>query len=362
MTARVKVDDDTFDLLKHELANEIGSDETKLNQQLVEATGTTAVYNMVSRFLVALDIDDRANEPVPVPGRDTSKAAPSPARKDLGPATGRVRVRDGLEIATRVHFHSMQAPWLILVNSLMTNVTMWDDVVPRLSTNYNVVCYDQRGHGSSAIPSQPCTVEQLADDAADVLSALGIEKARAIVGVSQGGATALAFALRHPERADVIVANDTQAASPEANFQAWEDRIALAKREGMGAIAKATVERWYGGSDGGDEEERGARAKAHALIASTDVKGFEQGARALQKYNLLSAGLVEALAKKPTLLVAGERDGALPKGLAALAEQVRGQDGAAKVAFESIEGAAHLPMLDKPEQWCDVVMSFLARE
>ncbi|PWN29928.1 alpha/beta-hydrolase [Jaminaea rosea] len=362
MTSSVKVDEATFESLKHELGKVAGTEGEKLNQLLVEATGTTAVYNMVSRFLVALDVDDRANEPVPVPGLPpslSSSSSSSTPQQDLGPATGRIVTRDGLTLATRTHFHSMKAPWLLLINSLITNVSMWDSVVPLLASRYNILCYDQRGHGSSAIPDQPCTVEQLADDAADVLSALGIDKAKAVIGVSQGGATALSFAISHPERTECIIANDTQAASPEANFHAWEDRIALAKREGMEAIAKATVARWYGEEEAGDEEEQKAREKAHAMIVSTELRGFEQGARALQKYDLLQAGLLEAIAKKPTLLIAGEKDGALPKGLAALAEKVKEAQSGATVAFQAIEGASHLPMLDRPEKWCDVVLRFL---
>lgn len=367
MTANVQVRDSVFDALRTELtkaesaAGASSSElEGKIHRKMVEAAGTVAVYNMVSRFLVALDIDDRAKQVVPVPGLErgsSSEAAPSYPEEDFGASRGLVQVRDGLTIATRVHFHSMQAPWVILVNSLMTNLSMWDSVVSDLSARYNVVCYDQRGHGGSAVPDQPCTVEQLADDAADVLSALGVDKARAIIGVSQGGATALAFALRHPDRAEKVVANDTQPISPEANFQAWEDRIALAKREGMGAIAKATVSRWYGESGAGNES---IKAKASNLISSTKVDGFEQGARALQKYDLVSKGLLEALAKKPTLLIAGEADGALPKVLGGLADDVQKKGGSSQVQFQSISKAAHLPMMDNPREWLDVVLPFLS--
>lgn len=373
MTASVSVSDATFDTLKEELKKAEqgqGQDaEAKINQKLVEASGTVAAYNMVSRFLVALDIDDRAKQPVPVPGleqelksEDNQLNYPTPAPDSTsGQAAsgsrGLVQVRDGITLATRVHFHSMQAPWIVLVNSLMTNVTMWDRVVPALSQSFNVVCYDQRGHGASAVPADPCTVEGLADDIADILSALGVDKCRAVVGVSQGGATALSFALRHPDRADRVVANDTQASSPEANFKAWEDRIALAHKEGMQALANATVDRWYGSGSAGDEE---TKHFAHSLISSTDVRGFEQGARALQKYDLVSAGLIDALTKKPTLLVAGEADGALPKGLAALADKVRQTgDSQTQVDFKSIPKAAHLPMLDNPQGWLDAVLPFL---
>lgn len=361
MTAHVKVQDGVFDTLKHELAKAAGG-EDKTNQLMVEATGTVAVYNMVSRFLVALDIDDRANQEVPVPGlpSDNGAGVPTFPESNYGAGRGLVQVSGGQTIATRVHFHSMTAPWVILINSLMTNLTMWDDVVLGLSdAGYNVVCYDQRGHGASPAPSEPCTVEQLADDAADVLTALGVDKARAVIGVSQGGATALSFAIRHPDRAEKIIANDTQPASPAANAQAWEDRIALAKKEGMKPLADATVARWYGSDSSAGSEA--IKAKAARLIEGTDVFGFEQGARALQKYDLLSAGLLKALAAKPTLLVAGEADGALPKVLEGLRQDVKKEGGSAEVSFASVSRAAHLPMMDNPQGWLEVVLPFLKR-
>lgn len=364
VTAQVQVKETVFTQLKTELAKAANLDleAQPVQQRLVEATGTAAVYNMVSRFLVALDVDDRADQPVPVPGdgggdvtqHETEGNYPLPSSDPSAASRGLVQVQGGETLATRVHFHSMQAPWLVLINSLMTNLQMWDDVVPELSAaGYNVVCYDQRGHGGSSVPAQPCTVEQLADDCADVLTALGIAKAHAVIGVSQGGATALSFAIRHPDRADRIVANDTQAASPAANKQAWEDRIEIAHSEGMATLADATVNRWYGVNSSAGSDA--IKARVHKMIASTNTKGFEQGARALQQYDLIGEGLLDALAAKHVLLVAGEGDGALPKGLEELSKKV----GGARVHFKAIPNAAHLPMVDNPAKWLEAVLPFL---
>lgn len=331
MICHVKVPDETFLELKTQLQQAGGEEQGQgLDQKMVEATGVVAAYNMVSRFLVALDIDDRANQPVPVPGLPADESTPSyPSSSSSSSSHGLVQVSGGETIATKVHFHSMQAPWLILVNSLMTNLSMWNHVVSDLSSaGYNVITYDQRGHGASSIPKEPCSVEQLADDVADVMTGLGLEKVHAVIGVSQGGATTLAFAIRHGHRTSKIIANDTQATSPAANFQAWEDRIALAHKEGMGPLAKATIDRWYSTPGVGSDE---VKAQAKALIEGTDVKGFEQGARALQKYDLIEAGLLEKLSEKDTLLIAGEADGALPKGLEGLAAKVKEQGGSKMV-------------------------------
>ncbi len=56
MTRKVQVPQHVFDALKSSLLND---------QQIVEATATVAGYNMVSRYLVALDVGELAQVPVP---------------------------------------------------------------------------------------------------------------------------------------------------------------------------------------------------------------------------------------------------------------------------------------------------------
>ena len=46
-------------------------------------------------------------------------------------------------------------PPLILINSLGTNLAIWDDMLPRLASRYRVLTYDKRGHGLSDSPRGP---------------------------------------------------------------------------------------------------------------------------------------------------------------------------------------------------------------
>ncbi|KAK0529779.1 hypothetical protein OC835_004238 [Tilletia horrida] len=417
-TVNVRVQDSTFNRLRDLLLAEgkrraqnedavreaLGSRDGETifaDRAIAEATATAATYNMVSRFLVALDIDGRSLQPVPGPVEPAtfSSAAPNqtiPMRYPLQPAAEpitRNMIRlplDGQLLSTLFHpadSARKDAPTIICINSLMTDLSMWDHVLPALRAHYNVITYDQRGHGHSSIPPQGCTLAQLADDAAAVLDAYHVERAHAILGVSQGGATALAFLLRHTARAARIVACDTQAKSPEANVKAWDERIALARKEGMGALADATLPRWYASlfpAGSGKEEDVAALEQAEprrqlilnhtaAMIRATPVEGFASGARALQGYDLLastsSPGLLDVLAHQPSsqtpsvLLVAGTKDGALPAGLRKLAEDAhaRGAD-ARRLRFAEVEGAGHLPMIDQPQAWLDAVLPFLAED
>ncbi|CAD6888160.1 unnamed protein product [Tilletia laevis] len=401
-TLDIRVQDSTFahfrDLLLAEGRRRAAeSDEIKdalkvpalfADRAITEATATAATYNMVSRFLVALDVDGRSLEPVPVPvpGTGSTKAAiPAPTMRNM------IRTPDGQIISSLLHtatnVSAASAPTIICINSLMTDLTMWDHVLSHLRTVYNVITYDQRGHGLSSIPPTPCTLAQLADDTATVLSSYGIPQAHAVIGVSQGGATALAFLMRHPSRAQRIVACDTQAKSPEANIKAWDDRIQLVlnSTDGMATLAEQTLPRWYkalfpasssGDGPGVTELElsypRRAQILAHttAMITQTPVHGFVAGARALQNYDLLTPagcgddshveGLLSVCKRTgtPVLLVAGANDGALPDTLRELAQS--GLKVGANMRSEIIADAGHLPMMDQPGPWLAKVMPFLS--
>lgn len=105
------------------------------DQQLLECAATTATYNMVSRLLVALDVGDHVDDACNIP------EAPGVEHD--------VSIADGVTLHARVHkrVEDASAPWIVCVNSLMTSLEMWGQVVPALARRFNVVVYDQRGHG-----------------------------------------------------------------------------------------------------------------------------------------------------------------------------------------------------------------------
>ncbi|MGH2803544.1 MAG: alpha/beta fold hydrolase [Thermoleophilaceae bacterium] len=68
---------------------------------------------------------------------------------------------------------------------------------------YRLIAYDARGHGASS-PAESYGYAELVADLAAVLAHLELERA-ALVGSSMGAATAMAFALEHPERVPALV-------------------------------------------------------------------------------------------------------------------------------------------------------------
>lgn len=347
--------------------DKVTGEEVTAEQQIVEATAVVGGYNLVSRFLVALDVDDKAELSVPIP-RVERVSIPVTNSAENKNKENKNKEEAALHAVYLPRQGDQTDRTLVFVNSLLTNYRMWRYTWERLNKDYNLVFYDQRGHGGSYAPStefnergdgkEKCDMDMLADDLLAVLDHFKIEKAHAVIGISQGGATTLNFALRYPSRAGKIVAGDTQAKSPEANIKAWDERIQLARDEGMGRLADATIPRWFAEGSSFDKERDYGWLKEG--VEGTTVEGFAYSAAALQGYDLLAAGLVDALSKRPkgtTMLLAGEMDGKLPDGLKALGREVEEAGGSVRV--EVIPKGGHLPCVNESEAFLDVLCEFL---
>ena len=69
-------------------------------------------------------------------------------------------------------------PWVIFSNSLITNLSMWDDQVAGLENNYRILRYDQRGHGGTQATDGPYSFDMLVTDVIALMDALAIPRAQ----------------------------------------------------------------------------------------------------------------------------------------------------------------------------------------
>jgi len=144
------------------------------------------------------------------------------------------------------------APWLIFSNSLATSLSMWDEQAVALRDSFRVLRYDQRGHGGTDAPAGRYAFDTLLADALALMDALAIKKAN-FAGLSMGGATALGLAQRRPDRFERIVVADSPCQSTPQSSQQWEERIAVAQKQGIEALVEPTIARWFPGRDGSAE-------------------------------------------------------------------------------------------------------------
>lgn len=89
-------------------------------------------------------------------------------------------------------------PILLIHGSTIDSHTDCDSVIPKLAIHYKVLAPDCRGHGRSNNPNMSYSFQELADDAAAFVRAMGYERAH-IIGHSNGGNVALVALMEHPE-------------------------------------------------------------------------------------------------------------------------------------------------------------------
>jgi 3-oxoadipate enol-lactonase len=239
------------------------------------------------------------------------------------------------------------APWIVLSNSLATNLAMWDQQAADLKAQYRVLRYDQRGHGTTDAPAGRYTFEQLIADALALMDGLGIKKAH-FGGLSMGGATALGFAQKHPDRLDRIIVCDTPCQSTPTSAQQWEERIVVAQKQGMEALVEPTVGRWF--PPAVIEAKAPHVDKVRHMVRTTPVNGFIGCAAALANHDYASA---VATVTRPVLFMAGEKDGVTPTAMRKLSAALPGS------RYVELPGAGHISNMDQPEGFTWAIADFL---
>lgn len=137
-----------------------------------------------------------------------------PARTLEPNSAGRVTVGD---IKMYYEVHGQGEP-LLLIMGLGGHSLDWGWIVPQgLADRYKVILFDNRGAGRSDQPPGPCTIEQMAEDTAGLMDALGIDHAH-VFGGSMGGMIALQLALDHPKRVDKLLLGATTAGGRSRTF------------------------------------------------------------------------------------------------------------------------------------------------
>ena len=250
---------------------------------------------------------------------------------------------NGTEINYEIH-GKQGSSWLILSHSLACSVRMWDPQVAAFKDRYCILNYDMRGHGKSAAPQGPYTLDLLADDVLGLMKELGIKRAT-YMGLSIGGMIGQTLALKRPELFDKMVLADTSHAQPPEAIKQWEERIRVAQTQGMKALVPSTMERWFTPSF----RDSPPAKKIAKLIEDTPVAGYVGCGQAIMKLNT-TARLKDI--KLPVLAIAGEADPSAP-GTRHIGENVPG----AKLVM--IPKAAHIANIEQPETFNQALRAFL---
>ncbi|MFI9009098.1 alpha/beta fold hydrolase [Actinosynnema sp. NPDC053489] len=230
--------------------------------------------------------------------------------------------------------------------------SMWWPQVARLRDRYRVIAPDLRGYGGTTVVAGTTPLSAFAGDLVGLLDRLGLGRV-VLCGLSMGGQIAMELHRTHPDRVRALVLADT---FPEAEAPAGrEARRGAADRllrEGMGPYADEVLDRMI--------SPHNARAlpevAAHVLrmMRSTSPEGAPAALRGRAERPDYRDSLARVAV--PALVVVGEEDEYTPVAVAR-----RLHEGIPGSALAVIPGAAHLPNLERPDEFTDVLERFLAR-
>ena len=238
------------------------------------------------------------------------------------------------------------APPLMLCNSLGTTLEMWDAQVAELTTHFQLVRYDQRGHGGSPVPPGPYSIEDLGRDALDLLDDLGIERT-SFCGLSIGGMVGMWLASEAPERIDRLVLCSTAPALPPR--EQWLERAATVRADGVSAIADAAIDRWFT-----PLAPDSLRESFRTMLVETPAEGYAACCEALADLDLRDRlAAIEA----PTLVVTGAGDPVAPPETG---EQLAASISAA--SHVTVAGARHISNAEQPSTFTQDVLAHLTEE
>lgn len=227
---------------------------------------------------------------------------------------------------------------LLLIHSLLTELTVFDVVLPRLARQRRVTRINLPGFGASN-PVPLDSVAAHADHVARVMDVLELAPDTTVFGNGFGAFVALELAIRHGRRFDRLIVADTLAAFPEPTqlpFRAMAERVA---RGGMAAVLDSAIARMFPPAFAERHPEVIAARKA--ALGAVDPQCFARACLALASLDL---GTRAAQIRNPTLVLCGALDQTTPPALAReLAQKIPG------ARYEEIPGSGHCPMLEQPD-------------
>jgi pimeloyl-ACP methyl ester carboxylesterase len=240
---------------------------------------------------------------------------------------------------------------LVLVHGHPFDHTMWYPQIPVLSNHFRVITADLRGYGKSSLPKGKTSFEDYAADTIALLDHLKIEKFH-IAGLSMGGQIMMEIFRQAPDKvlsmifADTFASPDTPAAK-KARLEG-ADRM---EKEGMDGYAKESISKMIKTEHVTSMPE--VSAHVMKMMTSTNPKAAATAMRA-RSHRIDYLTEIFPQIKVPALVIVGRQDQFTP---VAMAEEMHRRLADSKMFI--IENAGHMPNLEQPDEFNEIVIDFL---
>ena len=242
------------------------------------------------------------------------------------------------------------APVIIFIHGFPLNKSMWNIQVEALKENYRVIAYDIRGHGNSDPGIDEFSIELFVIDLLRLMEKLKIEKS-ILCGLSLGGYIALNAVLKHPDRFDGLILNDTQciADTPEIKENRCNAIISI-KEKGVQQYADEIIKNLFAPES--FTKKKNVIDAVKEMIISTPKQSLCNTLHALAERKETCTQLPEI--NIPVLIMVGKEDKITP---IPAAQQMHEKILNSKL--EIIQQAGHLSNLEDPTTFNTHLVKFL---
>jgi 3-oxoadipate enol-lactonase len=237
---------------------------------------------------------------------------------------------------------------LLLLHSLLTELSVFEQVLPALAASRRVTCINLPGYGTSG-PAAFASVADYADHVARVMDALQLPPDTDVFGNGFGAFVALELAIRHGTRLGRLLVADTVAAFPEPARLPFRGMAEKVRANGMQAVLDTAIGRMFPAEFQAAHPDVVSGRKAR--LAPADAGCFARACLALATLDLHPRlpGI-----RNPTLVMCGALDQTTPPALAQeVAKCIPG------AAYREIAASGHCPMLEQPEALIAAMNGFL---
>lgn len=252
----------------------------------------------------------------------------------------------------RIHYERSGTGFpLLLIHAGIADSRMWEPQVRAFANHFDMIRPDLRGFGDSELPPAPYS---MVADVIALLDHLEVDRTH-VVGCSMGGTLAIDLALEHPQRVERLVlvsAGVSGANLGAADAALFAEVNAADKRGALDAVNRAEVRLWV---DGPRRPEGSAPGAVRELVLDMNGRALRSDFESA-KNQPLDPPAVTRLSEitAPTLVIEGDQD--LPHA-SANADLITSNVVGARTVV--IKDAAHLPSLERPEEFNRIVLDFL---
>jgi 3-oxoadipate enol-lactonase len=262
-----------------------------------------------------------------------------------------VHATDGTRIHYEVTGKSGATP-VLMIQGLGASKNAWNLQRIAMATRFRIISFDNRGAGRSDKPTEPFTLEQMADDALAVLDAAGIETAH-VVGASMGGVISQIVAVKYPHRVRSLTLVCTACRNHPWRQELLQSWAKTAADKGMIEVGKEAAQ-WV-------MSPRSFRRLVPAFTWMGPLAALRPRHSFVSQIHAIldtREDLVDQLSTitAPTMVIVGNQDILTPRGDSEeIAERIPNSE------LVVISGAAHGLMMEHSSTFNKILIEFLQR-